>query len=69
MKTTEDVGGDKIAGQAESARTVRHAPPPDEGGYPRCDPSAIDYANWTYGWITTDELDFYNPPQLHKARG
>ena len=21
---------------------------------------AIYYANWTYGWITTDDLDFYN---------
>jgi len=21
---------------------------------------ALYYANWTYGWITADDLDFYN---------
>ena len=21
---------------------------------------AIYYANWTYGWVTPDDLDFYN---------
>jgi hypothetical protein len=24
---------------------------------------AIFYANWAFGWITPDDLDFYNPPQ------
>ena len=24
---------------------------------------AIYYANWTYGWIGIDDLDFYNPPE------
>jgi hypothetical protein len=22
----------------------------------------IYYANWTFGWVTPDDLDFYNPP-------
>jgi hypothetical protein len=22
---------------------------------------AVYYANWAYGWITPDNLDFYNP--------
>ncbi len=70
VKTTEDVGGDKIAGQAESAPhqfdISRHLM---KAAILGAILFAIYYANWTYGWITTDELDFYNPPQLHKARG
>jgi predicted secreted protein len=24
---------------------------------------AIFYANWTFGWVTPDDLDFYNPSE------
>ena len=24
-------------------------------------------ANWTYGWITPDDLDFYNPPATQQS--
>lgn len=68
VKTTEDVGGDKIAGQAESAphqfEIRRHLV---KAAILGAILFAIYYANWTYGWVTTDELDFYNPPPSHNA--
>ena len=27
---------------------------------------AIYYANWTFGWVTPDDLDFYNPPETQQ---
>jgi hypothetical protein len=27
---------------------------------------AIYYANWTYGWVTPGDLDFYNPPAARR---
>ena len=61
VRTTEEAGGDRIAGQADSAPH-------------RFDVKchflkaavlaavlfAIYYANWTFGWITPDDLDFYD---------
>jgi predicted secreted protein len=60
VKTTEEVGGEFVAGQAQSA--------PHQFNLPRhllkaailaAILFAIYYANWAYGWITTDDLDFW----------
>ena len=60
VRTTEEVGGEKIAGQADSA--------PDRFDVRRhflraallaALLFAIYYANWTFGWITPDDLDLY----------
>jgi predicted secreted protein len=61
VKTTEEVGGELVPGQAQSA--------PHQFNLPRHLLKAailaallfvIYYANWTYGWITPDDLDFYH---------
>ncbi len=70
VKTSEDLGEGKIAGQAESAPHQfdirRHL---IKAAILGAIMFAIYYANWTYGWITTNELDFYNPPQSQSANG
>lgn len=62
VRTDEEIGNPKVHGQAESAPH-------------RFDPKrhllkaaligamlfALYYANWTYGWITPEDLDFYHP--------
>ena len=62
VRTTEEAGGEYVPGQAESA--------PHHFNLPRhllkaallaAVLFAIYYANWTYGRITPDDLDFYNP--------
>ena len=67
VKTTEEVGGEKVPGQAESA--------PDRFDLKRHFLKAaivaaiffaIFYANWTFGWVTADDLDFYNPPETQQ---
>ena len=61
VKTTEDVGGETIPGQAESAPhqfdIKRHLLKAVVLGAVLF---AIYYANWTFGWVTPDSLDFYN---------
>ena len=61
VRTTEEVGGEKIAGQADSA--------PHRFDLPRhllkaavlaALLFALYYANWTYGWVTAADLDFYH---------
>ena len=61
VRTDEEVGAETVAGQAESA--------PHRFNLPRhllkaallaAILFALYYANWTYGWITADDLDFYN---------
>jgi len=61
VRTTEEVGGERVPGQADSAPH-------------RFDVKwhflkaavlgallfALYYANWTNGWVTPDDLDFYN---------
>jgi predicted secreted protein len=60
VKTTEEVGGEKVAGQADSAPhrfdVKRHFVKAAILGALLF---ALYYANWTYGWITPDDLDFY----------
>jgi predicted secreted protein len=61
VRTDEEVGAERIPGQAESAphhfdlkRHLLRAAVLAAGLF------ALYYANWTYGWITADNLDFYN---------
>jgi predicted secreted protein len=68
VRTTEEVGAEKIPGQAESAPhqfdLKRHLL---RAAILAAVLFAIYYANWSYGWITPDDLDFYNPPQAQQA--
>jgi predicted secreted protein len=61
VRTTEEIGGEKVPGQAESAPhrfdLKRHLLKAALVGAVLF---AIYYANWTYGWITPDDLDFYH---------
>jgi predicted secreted protein len=61
VRTTEEVGGEKVPGQAESAphrfNLKRHLIRAAIFGAILF---ALYYANWTYGWITPDDLDFYH---------
>lgn len=61
VRTDEEAGTAKVPGQADSA--------PHEFDLPRhllkaallgLVLFAIYYANWTYGWVTPQDLDFYN---------
>jgi predicted secreted protein len=61
VRTDEEVGAEKIAGQADSA--------PHRFDIPRhvlratilaTILFAIYYANWSFGWISADDLDFYH---------
>jgi predicted secreted protein len=68
VKTTEEIGGEKVAGQAESAPhhfDLRHHLL--KSAVVAAIFFAIYYANWTYGWVTTSDLDFYNPPEAQQA--
>lgn len=61
IKTDEEVGAPKVPGQADSAPHAfdlgRHMARAAVVGAIMF---AIYYANWTYGWIGVDDLDFYN---------
>jgi predicted secreted protein len=61
VRTDEEVGAEKVPGQADSA--------PHRFDLPRhllkaallaAVLFAIYYANWVYGWVTPADLDFYN---------
>ena len=64
VKTDEEAGTAKVPGQAESAPhrfdVKRHF---SKAAILAAILFAIYYANWTFGWITPDSLDFYNPPE------
>lgn len=61
VKTTEEVGGEKVPGQADSAPhqfdLKRHLL---KAALLAAALFAIYYANWTFGWIRPDDLDFYH---------
>lgn len=63
VKTSEEIGTERIPGQAESAphqfNVKRHFL---KAAILALVLFAIFYANWTFGWITPADLDFYNPP-------
>jgi len=61
VRTTEEVGGERVPGQAESA--------PDKFDLKRhfiraavvaAALFAIYYVNWSFGWITASDLDVYH---------
>ena len=61
VKTDEELGTPKVPGQADSAphqfSIKRHLL---KAALLGAILFAIYYANWTFGWITPDDLDFYN---------
>ena len=61
VKTDEEAGTPRVPGQADSAPHIfnlkRHLLKAALLGAVLF---AIYYANWTYGWITPDDLDFYH---------
>lgn len=63
VRTDEEAGTEKVAGQADSAPyrfdLKRHF---GKAAIVGAILFGIYYANWTYQWITVDDLDFYNPP-------
>jgi predicted secreted protein len=61
VKTAEEAGIETVPGQADSA--------PHKFDLPRhliksalvaAVLFALYYANWTYGWVTAEDLDFYH---------
>ena len=70
VRTSEEVGGKKVPGQAESAPhrfdLKRHL---IKAAVVAAIFFAIYYANWAFGWITPDDLDFYNPPATQRDKG
>jgi len=61
VKTDEEIGAERVPGQAESAPHTfdlkRHLL---RAALLAVVLFALYYANWTYGWITARDLDFYN---------
>lgn len=61
VKTDEEVGAQRVAGQADSAPhrfdLKRHLL---KALLLAAVLFAIYYANWAYGWIGIDDLDFYH---------
>lgn len=68
VKTAEEVGAERIPGQADSAPhrfdVKRHF---TKAAILAAVLFGIYYANWTFGWVTPDDLDFYNPPAGSQA--
>jgi predicted secreted protein len=61
VRTDEEAGTPKVAGQADSAPhkfdVKRHLL---KAALLGAILFAIYYANWTYGWVTPDDLDIYH---------
>jgi predicted secreted protein len=61
MKTDEEVGAERIPGQADSAPHTfdlrRHLL---RSAVVAAIAFALYYANYVFGWITADDLDFYH---------
>jgi len=61
VKTDEEAGTPKVPGQADSAPhrfdLKRHLV---KAALLATVLFALYYANWTYGWITPEDLDFFN---------
>jgi predicted secreted protein len=68
VRTSEEVGAERVPGQAESAPhrfdLKRHLLKAALLGAVLF---GIYYANWAYGWISPDDLDFYNPPEKQQS--
>jgi predicted secreted protein len=61
VKTTEEAGGEKVPGQADSAPhrfdLKRHLL---KAALVGAILFAIYYVNWSFGWVTPEDLDFWN---------
>jgi predicted secreted protein len=61
VRTTEELGEEKVPGQAESAPhrfdLKRHLL---KAALLAALLFALYYANWSFGWVTADDLDFYH---------
>jgi predicted secreted protein len=61
VRTDEEAGTPRVAGQADSAPhrfdLKRHLV---KAAILAAILFAIYYANWSYGWITVDDLDFFD---------
>jgi predicted secreted protein len=61
VRTAEEAGVDRVPGQAESAPhrfdLKRHLL---KGALLGAVLFGLYYANWTYGWIKPEDLDFYH---------
>ena len=61
VKTAEEAGAERVPGQAESAPhsfdLKRHLL---KGALLGALLFGLYYANWTYGWIAPEDLDFYH---------
>jgi len=61
VRTDEEAGTARVAGQADSAphrfNIKRHL---IKAAIVGALLFTLYYANWTYGWITPDDLDFYH---------
>ena len=61
VKTDEEAGTPKVPGQADSAPhkfdLKRHLV---KAALLSTLLFALYYANWTYGWVTPEDLDFFN---------
>ena len=61
VRTTEEVGGERVPGQADSAPhrfdLKRHLLKAAGLGAILF---ALYYANWAFGWIAAEDLDFYH---------
>jgi predicted secreted protein len=61
VKTDEEVGAPKVPGQADSAPhrfdLKRHLA---KALVLATVSFALYYANWTYGWVRPEDLDFFN---------
>ena len=61
VRTSQELGEDLVPGQADSAphrfELKRHLL---KAALLALILFAIYYANWSFGWITADDLDFYN---------
>ncbi len=68
VRTDEEAGTPKVPGQADSAPhrfdLKRHL---IRAALLGALLFGIYWANWTYGWIGVDDLDFYNPPETANA--
>jgi predicted secreted protein len=61
VKTDEEAGNLLVPGQADSAPHQFHMPRHLLRALLLAAVLfALYYANWSYGWITADHLDFYN---------
>ena len=61
VRTADEVGAERVPGQAESAPhhfdLKRHLL---KAALLAALLFALYYANWTYGWVTPEDLDLYN---------